>query len=368
MKIELKKLLVRDITDGYADSGEQGVVGYGGNLDIRPKYQRAYVYTGNQRNAVIRTVFRGFPLNVMYWAVNGNGKYEVLDGQQRTISLCQFRAGEFMFPYQGTLLNFPNLPAEAREKFLSYELQIYFCEGSEDERLDWFRTVNIAGERLFEQELRNAVYCGSWVSDAKRYFSANNAAAYRIGKHYVKGQRNRQEYLETAIKWHCGSRADKDICAYMLAHRNDQDANALWLYFREVIDWTKATFPDTRKEMQGVDWGSLYAAHGKDRPDIGALAARVKTLMADDEIQRRSGIYGYVLDGDETRLNLRQFPDNIKGAVYERQGGKCRKCKKEISLDEAQADHIDPWSKGGKTESNNCQILCDKCNRRKSDK
>ena len=197
MKIDLIKILVRDLAEGYEDNFEEGVIGYGGKLDIRPPFQREFVYKDKQRDAVIDTVSKEFPLNVMYWAVREDGNYEIIDGQQRAISLCQFVNSEFSFKNK----YFHNLQNDEKEQILNYKLSIYLCSGSDGEKLEWFKTINIAGEKLTNQELRNAVYHGSWVSDAKRYFSKTNCPAYQIGSDYVDGSPIRQHFLETTIKW-----------------------------------------------------------------------------------------------------------------------------------------------------------------------
>src|SRR5580704_16516529 len=197
MKIELKEITIKKLTDGFADNAEQGVVAYGGKLDIRPPYQREFIYKDKQRDAVIDSVRKDFPLNVMYWAVRKDGHYEVIDGQQRTLSICQYVNGDFSI--KG--LAFHNLQDDQQEQILKYKLMVYLCSGTDSEKLDWFRTINIAGEELTEQELRNAVYSGSWVSDAKRYFSKNGCPAYGLANDYMKGTPIRQNYLETAIKW-----------------------------------------------------------------------------------------------------------------------------------------------------------------------
>ena len=229
MKIELKKITVRELAAGYRDSNEEGVVGYGGLLNIRPKYQREFVYNDKQRDAVITTINNGFPLNVMYWAVCNDGTFEVIDGQQRTISVCQYINGDFAYNF----LYFHNLQKDEQDKILDYELMIYLCSGSDSEKLDWFRTINIAGAKLTEQELRNAVYSGSWVSDAKRYFSKSGCAAHKIAGNYLSGSAIRQEYLETAISWI----SEGNIEIYMAKHQNDANAAELWLYFQSVINW-----------------------------------------------------------------------------------------------------------------------------------
>ena len=199
MKIELKKITIRELVDGYKDSAEDGVVGYGGRLDIRPPFQREFVYNEKQRDAVIDTVMKGFPLNVMYWAVRDDGTYEVIDGQQRTISICQYVKKDFS--YSKTGYNFDNLQPEEQADFLNYPLMVYFCTGTAREKLDWFETINIAGAQLTKQELRNAVFAGTWVSDAKRYFSKRGCVAYQVGSSFVSGSPIRQDYLETAIRW-----------------------------------------------------------------------------------------------------------------------------------------------------------------------
>ena len=197
MKIELREITVRELTDAYEDNAEAGVVGYGGKLDIRPAYQREFIYKDRQRDAVVATLKKDFPLNVMYWAVQENGGFEVIDGQQRTISICQFVDGDFAF--EGRY--FHNLQKDEKEHVLGYRLMVYLCSGTDSEKLDWFKTINIAGEKLTDQELRNAVYSGSWVSDAKRHFSKNPCPAYGLGSDYLNGSPIRQEYLETVIDW-----------------------------------------------------------------------------------------------------------------------------------------------------------------------
>jgi len=249
MKIELKEITIKELAEGYEDNAEGGVLGFGGKLDIRPPYQREFIYKDKQRDAVINTVTKDFPLNVMYWAVREDGTFEVIDGQQRTISVCQYFKGDFS--YEG--LYFHNLQKDKMEQFLNYKLMVYLCSGTDSERLEWFRTINIAGEKLTEQELRNAVYAGSWTADAKRYFSKTGCAAYQIGANYVDGSAIRQEYLETAIDW----LSNGEIEEYMATHQHEPNANELWQYFQNVIDWIKVIFPKYRREMKHVAWGTL---------------------------------------------------------------------------------------------------------------
>src|SRR3989304_1466626 len=304
MNIDLHKIPVREVIIGYKDSAEEGVVAYGGKLDIRPKYQREFVYTGKQRDAVLETVKNGFPLNVMYWVKTDQGNFEVMDGQQRTISVGQYVNGDFSLNDRF----FHNLTKEEQDQILDYELMIYFCEGTDKERLDWFRIINIAGEKLTDQEIRNAVYTGPWLSDAKLKFS----------------------------KTHCA--------AYLLAN-------------------TKY-----RKEMKGVEWGRLYNKYKKVAYDAKELEEKALKLIDDDEVQSLKGIYEYILTGEGKHLNLRQFDDKTKRKVFEKQKGKCVWCKKTFEFEEMEADHITPWHEGGKTTVENCQMLCKDDNRKKSGK
>jgi hypothetical protein len=360
MKIELKEITVRELTDGFKDSAEAGVVGYGGKLDIRPPYQREFIYKDKQRDAVIETVTKEFPLNVMYWAVREDGGFEVIDGQQRTISICQYVNGDYSI--KGLAIH--NLPEDKKEQILNYKLMVYFCSGTDSEKLEWFRTINIAGEKLTEQELRNAVYSGSWVSDAKRYFSKNGCAASGIASDYLTGSPIRQEYFETAIEWI----SEGKIEDYMSDHQQDPNALALWTYFQSVITWVKGTFPKYRKEMKGIDWGLLHNKYKDVVYDTAKLESEVVALMTDEDVTKKPGIYLYVLTGEEKYLNIRAFSDNQKREAYERQKGICVKCNKHFELSGMEADHATPWHEGGKTTAANCQMLCKDDNRRKSGK
>lgn len=360
MNIELHEIPVRELTAGYEDNDEAGVLGYGGKLDIRPPYQREFIYKDKQRNAVIDSLRKEFPLNVMYWAVRSDGNYEVIDGQQRTLSICQYVNGEFSIDG----LAFHNLQDDQQQQILDYRLMVYFCSGTDSEKLDWFRTINIAGEEHTDQELRNAVYAGPWTADAKRYFSKTGCAAYGLAGDYMRGIPIRQEYLETAISWRSGGKIED----FMSDHQHDENATPLWQYFQQVIGWVKATFPEYRREMKGVDWGPLYNQFKDEELDTDKLEKRVATLMMDDDVTRKSGTYPYVLDGKERHLNIRAFTPNMKREAYERQKGVCVKCKKKFAFEEMEGDHIKPWHEGGKTDAKNCQMLCKEDNRRKSGK
>lgn len=378
MDIELREITVRELVEGYSDDGEGGVTGYGGRLDIRPPFQREFVYKPAQRNAVIDTVSKGFPLNIMYWADREDGSFEVMDGQQRTIALARYIEGDFSFDFGSGPRYFHNLTPDEKQKLLDYQLFIYVCTGTSSEKLDWFKTINIAGEELSDQELRNAVYHGSWLADAKRWFSRSGSPADKVSQNYVKVRTIRQELLETALKWIVLRDDLNSIEDYMAVHQSDPNASDLWSYFQTVIGWAKLTFPKKRRELTLVDWGKLYKEHGGTFPDSEELEKRVKELMRDDEVQRKAGIYPFVLDGNPKHLNLRSFTTNQKRELYERQDGKCANgvhCRtvgnedgqKQFYLNEMEADHITPWSKGGKTVLENGQMLCRPCNRQKAD-
>lgn len=362
MKIELREITVREVAENYVDNDEEGVVGYNGRLNIRPKYQREFVYDEKKRNAVIDTICKNFPLNVMYWVKNEDDTFEVLDGQQRTISFCQYVHGDFSIENRA----FHNLTQTEKEQILNYKLMIYFCEGNDKEKLDWFKIINIAGEKLTDQELRNAVYTGPWLTHAKSIFSKSNCAAYLLSKDYVNGSPIRQEILETALSWISKGEIEK----YMSIHQHDPNANELWTYFRNVIDWVKLTFPTYRKEMKGIEWGSLYDEFHTKLFDTDKLEQEIRALMMDDEVTKKKGIYPYVLTRDEKHLNLRTFTPGQKREAYERQNGICPRCgpEKHYAFEEMEADHITPWHEGGKTNPENCQMLCKRHNREKSGK
>jgi len=366
MKIELKEITVRELAEGYEDNAEEGVVGYGGKLDIRPPYQREFIYKDKQRDAVIDTITKDFPLNVMYWAVRDDSNYEIIDGQQRTISICQYVEGDFSVKVGSFPENraFHNLQSDEREKIYNYKLTVYLCSGTDSEKLEWFKTINIAGEELTNQELLNAVYHGSWVSDAKRHFSKSNCPAYGLGKDYLSGAVNRQDYLETAINWI----SEGNIESYMSKNQDEPNANELWLYFQSVINWVKAVFPKYRREMKGIEWGFLYNEFKDQKFDSKKLEEEIAKLMEDEDVGSKKGIYSYVLTRKEKHLNIRAFSKSQKREAYERQKGICVVCKEHFEIEEMEADHIKPWHEGGKTSADNCQMLCKDDNRTKSGK
>lgn len=365
MKTTRKTVKVSELFDGYLDKDWDGVVGYGGKLDIRPIYQREFIYDIPNEQAVMATVLKGHPLNIMYWVQSKDDNYELLDGQQRSLSICRFLDHKYyIVDKDGNKIYEDTMLAEDREKVLNYELDVCVCEGTEGEILDWFKTINIKGKELNEQEALNATHTGTWLTDVKRYFSKPNCAAYGLGKDYVNGAVERQDYLSTALKWI----SNDDAQGYMAQHRNDSDASELWQYYQDVISWIKSVFVVYRREMDGLNWGKFYNEHKDDQFNTDDIEIRVKKLMADDEIQKKSGIYEYILTGDERALGLRVFEDNVRRSKYEQQNGKCAICGKPFLFEDMHADHIKPWSKGGKTISDNCQMLCTTDNLKKSNK
>lgn len=382
------KITVRDLVAGYYDASEQegAVVGYGGRLNIRPAFQRNFVYGEKERDLVIQTVRHIFPLNVMYWAKTGDDQYEVIDGQQRTISICQYvdditkteigdqgqyLSGEFSIDWDGTPKKFSNLTKDQQEKILDYELSIYICEGTADEKITWFNVINIAGLEQTPQEIRNANYTGKWLMDAKRFFSKTGGPAVELGKNLVTGEANRQKILETALRWISldYDNSHKGIERYMADHQNEENADELRVYYRNVVDWATTIFPNQSSArvqlMKGLEWGKFYNEHKEDELNAQDLEQRIVDLIADDEVDNKKGIYEYLLTGNERTLNLRAFDEKTKIKKYEEQKGICKNCGKHFEINEMEGDHITPWSEGGKTVAENCQMLCKDCNRRK---
>ena len=370
MTIKQIEVTVGDIARGYINSEEQGVRGYGGQLDIRPPYQREFIYNEKEQQAVISTVLKGYPLNVMYWvrrSEDAECPYEVMDGQQRTLSLCEYVDGKFAYDFK----NFFNQPADIQKLILDYPLTIYLCEGEPSEKLEWFKTINIAGKPLNEQEINNAVYAGPFVTDAKRHFSKSNCGAYRLGKDLVNGTPIRQEFLKKALEWMAEHETregkPQSVVGYMAEHQHDPNANNLWTYFQNVLNWAITNFDlkKFKKIMKGLNWALYYDKYHSTTLDTADLASRISKLILDSDVQKQMGIIPYVLTGDERHLDLRGFPEDIKLAVWEKQHHICPSCQKEFDYEFMEGDHITPWREGGRTVIENCQMLCRECNRRK---
>ena len=379
MQIVTKMVTVKDLYEGYENNYEEGVVAYGGKTNVRPKYQREFIYEGEQLTAVIDTVQHGYPLNILYWVEHEDGTYEVLDGQQRIMSICEFLEGNFYIEVDGCTMYISNIQRRYPEMYkaiMDYELEVKVIKGgTKEEHMAWFTRINIAGEKLTDQELRNINYTGEWLTSAKRYFSKTNCAAARIAQDsatpYITNKAcNRQEVLELALRWITDSKKDDSVCQYMAEHQNDKDATELWEYFEKVIDWAKTLFPNYRKEYHcRDDWGYLYNQYHNNEYDIDELNEKFEFILAnsgkDGEIQAKKPVILYLFDGKEKHLSLRAFNDVDKHKKYVEQKGICPICGQHFEEKEMEGDHITPWSEGGKTVLSNCQMLCKACNRKK---
>lgn len=350
MEIEPKKITIRELILNYEDKDEEGVIGYNGKLNIRPPYQREFVYDDKKRQAVLDTVFKGYPLNSIYWAVTEDGTYEVIDGQQRIISICQYCEGDFSIDG----VYYHSLQSDKQKKILDYELTVYFCSGTDSEKLAWFETINIAGEVLTAQELKNATFSGPWVTDAKRYFSKRGCVAYNKAADYLSGTAIRQEYLETAINWISNGK----IKDYMSKHHHKKSAKELWNYFEEVIDWVEKNFIKKRNFMKGLQWGFFYNKYKDKKFNPQEIEKAISELIQFSDKIKLKGIYEFILTGEPKHLSHRKFPDNIKHKVFEAQNGKCKICKKPFDMSEMEADHIKAWFDNGETTVDNCQMIC----------
>jgi hypothetical protein len=380
-------LTVADICDGfvYNQLEGKGLFGLGGKLTIQPEYQRNYIYAegaGKREQAVIHSLLANYPLGLIYFNKVAKDKFEVLDGQQRITSVGRFVTDKFAIMDNGNPQNFTSLPADQQKRIRQSKLLIYECEGTETEIKEWFRTINIAGVPLNDQELLNAVYSGPFVTRAKEEFSNSQNANIQKWSAYIRGSANRQDFLERALDW--ASKAD--IGGYMSQHRNDKNINELKTYFNSVLDWVSTVFIDVLPEMKGLEWGRLYEEyHGKSY-DPKRMSNDVRKLAADDYVKSRKGIFEFLLGGsvDTKLLDVRVFETPVKRAAYAKQTqaaeGKgesnCPLCavghganKSRIyKLEEMDADHVSAWSKGGDSSAKNCQMLCITHNRAKGNR
>lgn len=393
MKISTPIITIRDLVNGYCDMGQGGVVAFGGKLNVRPAYQRAFVYEPADRDRVMMSVYNGLPLNSMYWAKNPDGTFEVIDGQQRIISICQYLTNNdgndnpIAINFNKKLNQlFTGLSDEKQNEILDYRLQVYVCDGTDDEKLEWFHTINIAGKQMTDQELLNANYTGAWLSDAKAQFSKKtNNPAINLA-FYDNDERktllaqngmdaNRQELLELVLRWITNSaKADFDVekccwpavAEYMGVHRGCDDAGELWQYYENVIRWVKHTFPHYHKDMKGLEWGLLYNKYGQNKYDVNALATELGRLYeiydADPDGLKKSGFYEYVLSGDRTLIWHRSFSDKQQRQAYINQGKKCGgRCGRELPLAVLEGHHRVAFADGGETVLENCVMLCHDC-------
>lgn len=376
MITELKTdITIKEICNGftYNELEGKGLFGLSGKLTIQPEYQRNYIYADGKKDvAVIDSIIKGYPLGILYFVKTGDDTYEVLDGQQRITSFGRYVIGKFAVKVNGMENYFTGLAEDLQDKILNTKLLIYICEGTESEIKEWFKTINIAGVPLNEQELLNAIYSGKFVTAAKKEFSNSQNSNIQKWSAYIKGDVKRQDFLSCALDW--VSKGNKET--YMSEHRNCEDISELKNYFTSVIDWISSVFKTVEKEMCGLKWGELYERYHANPYNPDEIDKKVKELYADGAVKNRSGIFEYVLGGcTETKLlNIRIFEDRDKRIVYEKQTkeaeekgiSNCPFCAisdtpnkiKIWKLAEMDADHVSAWSKGGATSIENCQMLC----------
>lgn len=383
---------VADICKGfsYNDLEGKGLFGLDGKLTIQPEYQRHYIYNDGKRDvAVIESILKGYPIGLIYFNTAADGRYEMLDGQQRITSVGRFITSKFAIrDSDNNVQYFSGLPKEKQALIMNTKLTIYVCEGEETEVKEWFKTINIVGIPLNDQELLNAVYSGSFVNAAKKVFSNSQNSNVMKWSSYIRGDVKRQDFLATALTWLCTSKKTP-IDAYMSRHRHDKDCRELESYFNSVIDWVSATFTMVEREMSSVEWGRIYETYHDHPFSVDTITVRVQQLLVDESVKHKKGIFEFVLseacnNPQHQLLDIRIFdPGTIKAAFADqteaaRIEGKsnCPYCaighdanaKKIWELREMDADHVTAWSNGGATNRENCQILCKHHNRAKGNR
>lgn len=386
MKANLRTdITIRQLCDGfiYNEYEGKGLYGLSGKLVIQPEYQRNYIYADKGRDiAVIDSVLKKYPIGVMYFNKTEKG-FEVLDGQQRITSIGRFVTDKLSIKDQNDIpQQFSSLSKEKQDLIMNTPLLIYECEGTEDEIREWFKTINIAGVPLCEQELLNAIYSGPFVTKAREVFSNSQNANIQKWSAYISGVVNRQDFLERALQWV----SNNNVRDYMSKHRHDDNINELQTYFNTVIDWVSGVFSEVRSEMRGLEWARLYETYHNNPYNPTEVENKIKELYADDYVNNKKGIYEFVLGGckDFKLLQIRVFDQKTIKTVYERQTVKAKKehssncplCamgndsnKSKIwALKDMDADHVTAWSKGGETSISNCQMLCKTHNRAKGNR
>lgn len=370
----------------YNKNEGKGLYGLDGKLTIQPEYQRNYIYDDGRRDvAVIDSILKGYPIGLIYFNKNKEGQYEILDGQQRITSIGRFVINYLAIKVNGRETGILGLDEEIRNRFLNTKLTIYVCEGEEQEIKQWFETINIVGIPLNNQELLNAIYSGSFITAAKAVFSNSQNSNKIKWAAYIKGNIKRQDYLERALQW-ISNNKDMSVEAYLSQHRNNPDISEMQLYFDTVIDWVSNTFSVVEKEMCGLEWARLYEAYHNKPYSVDAINKRVTELYQDTFVKNKRGIFEFVLGGEShpELLDIRFFEDSVKKAAYAKQTNlakekgvsNCPLCAASSNnrnnyiykITEMEADHVTPWSKGGKTDLANCQMLCKMHNRMKGNK
>ncbi len=380
------KITVKDICEGfvYNELEGKGLFGLSGKLTIQPEYQRNYIYADGKKDvAVIESILKGYPIGLIYFVKVDDDNFEVLDGQQRITSLGRFVTNKFAVKDEnGMEQYFSGIAKDKQKKIIETKLTIYECEGEESEIKEWFKTINIVGVPLNNQELLNAIYSGPFVTLAKEEFSNSQNANIQKWGAYIKGSANRQEFLERALDWVSKGTVDE----YMSSHRYNKNIDELKTYFNSVIDWVSGVFDVVENEMKGLEWGRLYEQYHKKSFNPAKVSEKIQKLYADPYVKSRKGIFEYILGGstDTKLLDVRVFDEAIKKSVYTKQTevakkkGKsnCPLCvighdankEKVWSFKDMEADHVTAWSKGGKTSEKNCQMLCKTHNRAKGNR
>ena len=387
MKAIKKTYTVEEICKGftYNEAEGKGLFGLSGRLTIQPEYQRNYLYAeqnGAREIAVIESVLKGYPIGLLYFNKVDDEHLEVLDGQQRITSLGRFLTRKFAVVVNGVEHYFDFMPQDLQQKILQTELLVYECEGTESEIKEWFKTINIVGLPLEEQEILNAIYCGPFVTLAKEVFSNSQNANVNKWAAFLKGNVKRQAYLHAALDWVSRGK----VSEYMSLHRFDTNIQEMQTYFDSVIDWASGVFQNIEKEMCGLPWGELYEKYHKQPYNPEEVATKQRSLYEDYYVKNKKGIYEYILGGckEPRLLEVRCFDTPVKEAVYARQTASakaagvsnCPYCAMGLDnnrtriwkLNEMDADHVTAWSKGGATDISNCQMLCQTHNRAKGNK
>lgn len=379
-------ITIKDICDGfiYNELEGKGLFGLGGKLTIQPEYQRNYIYADGKRDvAVIESILKGYPLGIIYFNKTSDDTFEVLDGQQRITSIGRYVTNKLAIKDENAMEQyFDAIASDKRKKIEDTKLLIYECEGKESEIKEWFKTINISGVPLNEQELLNAIYSGKFVTLCKAEFSNSQNANIQKWSAYIRGSANRQEFLAVALEWVSKNNIDN----YMALHRHDNNINEIKKYFNSVIDWVSTIFSDVEKEMCGLEWGSFYEEYHNQAYNPNHIKNRVQALYGDSYIKNRKGIFEFILGGeiDTKLLDVRIFDEATKKSIYKKQTDEskiknisnCPLCaignntnKTKIwDLKDMDADHVTAWSKGGATNSSNCEMLCKTHNRAKGNR
>lgn len=384
MKTRLRTdLTIRQICEGfqYSESEEKGLFGWAGKLTIQPEYQRNYIYAnGKDDVAVIDSLLKGYPIGLIYFVETEKDKYEILDGQQRITSIGRYVTNKFAWIDENDIpYKFESLPKDKQDKIYNTELTIYICSGEESEIKEWFKTINIAGKPLNNQELLNSIYSGPFITKAKEIFSNSQNSNLHKWLSYMKVEVKRQGLLEVALSWVSKDwEKDGNLEKYMADHRHDDNINELTSYFNDVINWVSTIFIDVKDEMQYINWGKMYEKYHKNPYNSNDVSRKLNELYSDYFVNDKKGCYEYILNGckqeDTKLLNIRLFDEPTKKTVYESQTqtakikniSNCPMCvienlsnKTKIwDYKDMDADHVTAWSKGGSTDISNCQMLC----------